>query len=215
MEPLVFARAGQFTLQHRGAICWGGDKEGTVPLAQLSAGFQSLPLLPTIKSGPSGADSQVGGIVYVLGPCRSLQQVSCEDEGFFHCYNLHRVWGAFFSHPGTVSCVVYLAPQLFLPVYLLANVGLPGPPAAAASPTRSTSHHLSRCPLLLTACVHPRTSLNQSFFFNSLAVGLPYSLIFWQFWLFFVFEFVVVLLLVVQGGKYVYLCLHVATLKTL
>ena len=40
-------------------------------------------------------------------------------------------------------------------------------------------------------------SLDECFFFNSLVVGLPYSLIFWQFWLFFVFKFVVVLLLVV------------------
>ena len=32
-----------------------------MPLALLSAGFQSFPLLPTIKLGPSGADSQVGG----------------------------------------------------------------------------------------------------------------------------------------------------------
>ena len=45
-----------------------------MPPAQLSADFQSLPLLPTNKLGPSGADSQVGGLVYVLGPCRSLQQ---------------------------------------------------------------------------------------------------------------------------------------------
>ena len=35
-------------------------------LAPLSAVFQSLPLLPTSKVGPSGADSQVGGLVYVL-----------------------------------------------------------------------------------------------------------------------------------------------------
>ena len=38
-------------------------------LAELSAGFQSLPPLPTSKLGPSGADSQVGGLVYILGPC--------------------------------------------------------------------------------------------------------------------------------------------------
>ena len=42
-------------------------------LALLSAGFHSLPPLPTIKLGPSGADSQVGGLVYILGPCESLQ----------------------------------------------------------------------------------------------------------------------------------------------
>ena len=38
------------------------------------------------------------------------------------------------------------------------------------------------------------------YFFNSLVFELPYSLIFWQFWLFFVFKLVVVLLLVVGGG---------------
>ena len=42
--------------------------------APLSAGFQSLPLLPTIKLGPSGADSRVGGLVHALGPCESLQR---------------------------------------------------------------------------------------------------------------------------------------------
>ena len=44
-----------------------------MPLALLSATFQSLPLLSTSKLGPSGADSWVGGFVYVLGPCGSLQ----------------------------------------------------------------------------------------------------------------------------------------------
>ena len=44
-----------------------------MPLAQLLASFQSLPLLPTSKLGPSGADSQVGGFVYILGPGGSFQ----------------------------------------------------------------------------------------------------------------------------------------------
>ena len=55
-------------------VCWGGVWERTALLALLSAGFQSLHPLPTIKLGPSGADSQVGGFVYVLGPCGSLQR---------------------------------------------------------------------------------------------------------------------------------------------
>ena len=46
----------------------------------------------------------------------------------------------------------------------------------------------------------PPTSLDECFFFNSLVVGLPYSLIFCQFWGFFVFKFVLVLLLVVRGS---------------
>ena len=40
-------------------------------LAPLSAGFQSLPPLPTIKLGLSGAASRVGRFVYILGPCVS------------------------------------------------------------------------------------------------------------------------------------------------
>ena len=39
------------------------------------------------------------------------------------------------------------------------------------------------------------------FFFNSLVVGVPCSLIFWCFWLFIDFTLVVILLLVVQGSK--------------
>ena len=46
----------------------------------------------------------------------------------------------------------------------------------------------------------PPTGLDESFFFKSLVVRLPYSSIFWQFSWFFNFKFVVVLLLVVQAG---------------
>ena len=42
-------------------------------LVPLSAVFQSLLRLPTIKLGLSGAGSWVGAFVYVLGPCGSLQ----------------------------------------------------------------------------------------------------------------------------------------------
>ena len=56
-----------------GAACGGGVREGTMTLAQLSVNFQSLPLLPRSKLGPSGADSWVGGFAYVLGPHGSLQ----------------------------------------------------------------------------------------------------------------------------------------------
>ena len=42
-------------------------------LAPLSAGFELLTPVLTSKSGPSGADSWVGGFVYLLGPFGSLQ----------------------------------------------------------------------------------------------------------------------------------------------
>ena len=69
----MFSRAGQPMCLHCDAVCGGGVPEGIMALALLSAGFQSLSPLPTIKSGPSGVDSQVGGFVYVLGLCWSLQ----------------------------------------------------------------------------------------------------------------------------------------------
>ena len=47
-------------------VCGGGVQEGTMAVAMLSASFQSLPPLPTSKVGPSGADSQVSGFVYIL-----------------------------------------------------------------------------------------------------------------------------------------------------
>ena len=70
----MFTMAGQPTLLCCDAVCGGGFREGTMLLTQLSAGFQSLPLLPTSKLGPSGPDSWVGGFVYILAPCGSLQR---------------------------------------------------------------------------------------------------------------------------------------------
>ena len=65
-----------------GAVCGGGVPEGTMLIAQLLAGFQSLPLLSTSKLGPSGANSRVGGFVYLLGPCGLSNEHSCEVRGF-------------------------------------------------------------------------------------------------------------------------------------
>ena len=59
----MFNRVGQSTSLSRDAVCGGGVREGTMLLAPLSDGFQSLPPLPTIKLGPSGADSRVGAFV--------------------------------------------------------------------------------------------------------------------------------------------------------
>ena len=60
-------------LLHCGAVCGGGVRKGKMPLAGLLPAFSHSP--PSHKQlGPSGADSQVGGFVYVLGPCESLKQ---------------------------------------------------------------------------------------------------------------------------------------------
>ena len=52
------------------------------------------------------------------------------------------------------------------------------------------------------------TCLDECFFFNSLVVGLPYSLIFWPFWLFFYFKFVVSFFWLCEEAKYIYLYHH-------
>ena len=57
--------------------------------------------------------------------------------------------------------------------------------------------HASSLPWL--SIFAPPTSMNECFFLNSLVVGLPYSLIFWQFLGVGGLKFVVVLLLVVRG----------------
>ena len=99
-----------------------------MPLALLSAGFQTLPPLPTMKLGLSGADSWVGGFVYILGvwvsPTKSPVRLGVSPTsastptGVFY-----QSFDALFPLTGTI------ASQLFLLVYLHTNVGPPSPPA--------------------------------------------------------------------------------------
>ena len=113
---------------------------------------------------------------------------------------------------------------LFLPVYLCANVGLQGLPAttlwgllAAAWPAPCHSlpphwvHQLPPCcesspPQLPISA--PPTGLDECFFFTSLVVGLPYSSIFCQFWLFFVFKLLLSFFWLCKEVQCVYLHLH-------
>ena len=109
--------------------------------APLSTGFQSFTPLPTIKLGPFGAGSRVGGLVHTLGPCGSLQRPLLRGweslllppqpprafsiRGFrlyFPALEPWVVWSA------SIPCVC--------PVYLWANVGPQG------------AMHRSACPAL-------------------------------------------------------------------
>ena len=172
-------------------------------LAQLLAGFQPLPLLPTSKLLPSGGDSQVSGFVYILEPCGSLQWTL--------------LWGWQFLLPPQPP-QDFFSQRFYFPSLgplVAQSVLLPNCSSQSSAckydTSHSTSHHFATPVLQLLPCHEssppwppvptPPTCLDECFFFNSLVVGLPYSLIFWQFWLFFVFKFVVVLLLVVWGGK--------------
>ena len=111
---------------------------------------------------------------------------------------------ALFPPAGALGCMVCFVPLLFLPVYLCANVGLQGLPATAlwgllAAAWPASLHNPPPCcvcqplPCLESSppwlpVSAPPTSLDECFFFISLVVRLPYSSIFCQFWLFFVFK---------------------------
>ena len=104
---------------------------------------------------------------------------------------------ALFPHAGALGCAGCFTPLLFLPVYLCENMGPWGLLAVALhAPFHNLPPHWVRQP---PPCREssppwlpvstPPTGLDECFFFISLVVGLPYSLIFCQFWLFFVFIF--------------------------
>ena len=113
----------------------------------------------------------------------------------------------YFPHAGALGCAVCFAPHLFLPVYLLENVGPPdlpttaslGPPGVALPQVLSVWLRVSTLPPVMDEC----------FFFNYLVVGLPYSLIFYQLWLFFVYKLLLSLWLF-EEAQCVYLRLHFA-----
>ena len=120
-------------------------------------------------------------------------KLSCEAGSFSCCHNPHR-----FLQPEVL--------RLYFPVlepWVTQCVSLP------SSSSQFIHTQMSDHPVCHFACLvlqwppcrvlfTPSTSLDECFFFNSLVVGLPYSSISQQFWLFFVFKFVVVLLLVVR-----------------
>ena len=73
-----------------------------------------------------------------------------------------------------------------------------GPPVAALP-------HILSARLPISA---PSTSLDECFFFVSLVVGLPYSLIFCRFWLVLVFKLLLSFFCLCKEAQCVYLCLH-------
>ena len=199
---------GQPLLLRYGVVCGGRVWEGTVQLAWLSTGFQSLPPLATSKLGPSGADSPGGWICLcfrtlwvspVNSPVRlGISPATATPTGFYS----QRFWG-FISlalEPWLAwSVLLSSGSSWFIHMQMWGQLVLQLLPCSMSS--------LHWLPIST-----PPTSLDECSFFNSLVVGLPYSSIFWPFWLFFVFKFVVVLLLVVWGGK-VYLSMPPSLLE--
>ena len=116
-----------------------------MPLASLLGShpaFCHFPCYPQANWTPQELDSWLGGFVYFLGPCGSLQQTLLWSWEFLLLPQPPQVFsvrglGALFPCAGTLGCVVCLTPQVFLPIYPHTNVGLP----------RSSSHHLVAHPV--------------------------------------------------------------------
>ena len=116
---------------------------------------------------------------------------------------------------GALGCTVCLAPPPFLPVYLCANVGPQGLPAAAwLAPFHNLPprwvHQTPPCwesslPRLPISA--PPTSLVEGVVI-SVVVGLPYSSIFCQFWLFFVFKLLLSFFWLCEEAQCIYLHHH-------
>ena len=132
-------------------------------------------------------------------------ELSCEVGTFSCCCNPHRFFQSEVLRLYFTLVEPWVAQYVWLPSYSSWFICM------QMWGGRSTSHHLT-CPSPSAAdwlgvlsiwlpISAPPTGLDECFFFNSLVVGLQYSSIFWQFWIFLVFIFVVVLLLVVGGGK--------------
>ena len=115
-----------------GTVCGGGVREGTLPLAQLLTGFLSLLPLPTANWALLVLIPGWVGLCMFQDPVGLSNELSCRlgvsptaistPTGVFS-----QRFEALFPHAGALGCVVCLAPQFFLPVYLSVNVGPPGP----------------------------------------------------------------------------------------
>ena len=137
-------------------------------------------------------------------------ELSCEAGSFSCCrLNLHRCFQRFEA----------LFPSCWSPG--LCDLS-PGPLAAASLASCSFAYPAPQCATslgppasaflsVLSARLPtsaPPTCLDECFFFISLVVGLPYSSIFCQFWLFFVFKLLLSFFWLCEEAQCVYLCLH-------
>ena len=164
-----------------------------------SAGFQSIPPLPTIKPDPSGAGSRVGGPVHTLGPCGSLQRppvrrgvspaAAPTSTGIFN-----QRFEALFPCAGALGYVVCFA------AHCSGLSGSVGPQGLRLSRTPPVSVPPKPCESSPPRCLSPPLLLvwMNVHFFYLLGVRLPCRSIFCQFWL-------------CEEAQCVYLCRHLGS----
>ena len=195
-------------------------------IVQLSAVFSHFPHYPQSNWALLVLIPGSVGLCTFQDPVGLSNELSCESGSFSCCCLNPHVFNKTFSIRGLRLYFpvpeLQVAQSLLLPNYSSWSMCsrmwdcpvhnllprhfyqlLPCPPATVllAPVLQPPPYHKSSLPQLPIST--PPTSLDECFFFNSLVVRIPHSLIFCLFWLVFVFKFVV-LLLVVWGGT---LCL--------
>ena len=140
----MFTRAGQRWLLHCDAIRGGGAEREKWRLLHSLLDFvtpstthnQTGPFWCCSLSGWACACSRPLWVSPKTSPVRLgvSPAAASTPAGVFN-----QRFEALFSYPGTLGCAVCLAPQLFLPVYLHANVGLPSLQAIASSGPPATA----------------------------------------------------------------------------
>ena len=131
-----------------------------MPLARLSPCFQSLPLLPTSKLGPSGTDSGWVGLCTFYDPLGLSNKLSCETGSLSQCrLNPHRYFQSEVLRLYFPNLEPWVAWSVSLPIcsswfihtrmwfYLLSQL----PPRLHWFSSRC----LAASPLYPAACLHP------------------------------------------------------------
>ena len=177
--------------------------------SSLSSGFQSFTPLPTIKLGPSDADCWVVGLVHALGPCGSLQRTLLWGWEFLllppQLPQVFSIRGLRLSFPALEPLIAWSVLRPLLSSWFIC-VRMWG---RSVCPPHWVHQPLPCCessPTWLPVSAPP-TSIDECFFI-SLVFRLPYSSIFCQFWLFFVFKLLLSFFWLCEEAQCVYLRLH-------
>ena len=191
-------------------------------LAWLLPHFESLSPLLTSKLCPSrcfpGADSWVGGLVYILDLVGPSSGLSCETGSFSHLSNAHRflqpeVLRLYFPtlKPWVTQLVSLPSSSQFIHMRMWNHPVCQLLPCPPCSPT---THHLAVSSPPQVRVSTPPTSLDECFFLT-LVVGFPHSLIFLQFWLFLFLNWFLSFFWFCEEVKRIYLRLHLGWMRFL
>ena len=196
---------------------WGRCLRGNSATCSALGRLSVISSLLTSKLGPSGAAFWVGGFVYILGPCRSLQWTLLWGWEFLPLLqhpHVFSVRGSEASFPWAglwgLSCSPVVPPSLSM--HECGAAGAAG--CCTAYPVHSTIHHLSGSGHVTASPLHPGCPspllLPVWMNFSSLSPWLSdfRGSIFCQFCLFFVFKLLLSFFWLCKEVQYVYLHLH-------